>query len=432
MSKEKKTGKDAISRLDELITRFGWTNPNQNDLIKEKIKLIENSVNNISMISNSREEEENFYSNDEEIIKNILENKRETNLIRSPVYLKYKAYDRIVGYATRYANEYINKKEWKEVFGILIGTVKEDYLVIVKDAIPIRVGGKAEVELDLIHYVDVSQIDETIYEKDKESNSTDFIVGWWHSHPNLGFFFSETDCQTQLGYQSPNPFAIGIIFDPAKIKEESKGIAALRLENPNKGMFSKYLNVDLHFNRKEIDHKTQKVILKIQKNIDIAIKELNYIESVLVKKELAQLQKNYGLVLIPKNESIPFADDDRGSESYEWNYESLIVSYEIPAFREKIENKILNYEKNIERLIKNNLDNDFKSYQQKFKLELKTTLEKPNVIYSTLIEKFVKSVNVIKPYMQYLDTDERKVIEIFQNKINKYYKILSNFNSLCN
>jgi len=188
----------------------------------------------------------------------------------------------------------------------------------------------------------------------------------------------------------------------------------------------------LLFNRKEIDHKTQKVILKIQKNIDIAIKELNYVESVLVKKELAQFQKSYGLVLIPKNESIPFADDDRGSESYEWNYESLIVSYEIPAFREKIENKILNYEKNIERLIENNLDNEFKSYQQKFKLELKTTLEKPNAIYSTLIQKFVKSMNVVNPYVQYLDTDERKVIEIFQNKISKYYKILSNFNSLCN
>ena len=432
MFKEKKLEKSTSSRLDELKTGFGWTNPNRNDEIKEKIKLIENSVNNISMNSNSHEEEENFNSDDEEIIKNILESKRETNIIRSPVYLKYKAYDKIIGYATRYANEYINKKEWKEVFGILIGTVKEDYLVIVKDAIPIRVGGKAEVELDSIHYVDVSQIDETIYEQDKESNSTDFIVGWWHSHPNLGFFFSETDCQTQLGYQSPNPFAVGIIFDLTKIKEESKGIAALRLENPNKGKFSKYLNVDLLFNRKEIDHKTQKVILKIQKNIDIAIKELNYVESVLVKKELAQFQKSYGLVLIPKNESIPFADDDRGSESYEWNYESLIVSYEIPAFREKIENKILNYEKNIERLIENNLDNEFKSYQQKFKLELKTTLEKPNAIYSTLIEKFVKSMNVVNPYVQYLDTDERKVIEIFQNKISKYYKILSNFNSLCN
>ena len=432
MYKEKKLEKDASSRLDELKTGFGWTNPNLNDLIKEKLKSIENKVNNISVNSNSSEEKEDFYSDDEEIIKSILESKRDTNIIRSPVYLKYKAYDRIIGYATRYANEYINKKEWKEVFGILIGTVKEEYLVIVKDAIPIRVGGKAEVELDSIHYTDVSQIDETIYEKDKESNSTDFIVGWWHSHPNLGFFFSETDCQTQLGYQSPNPFAVGIIFDPAKIREESKGIAALRLENPNKGMFSKYLSIDLQLNQKEIDHKTQKTTLKIQKNIGIVIKELDNIESVLFKKELAQLQKSYGLILTPKNESIPFADDDRESESYEWNSESLKVSYEIPVFREKIENKILNYKKNIEQLIDNNLDNEFKSYQQKFKLELKTSLEKPNIIFNTLIEKFVKSMNVINPYVQYLDTDERKVIEIFQGGLSKYYKILSNFNSLCN
>ena len=50
--------------------------------------------------------------------------------VKTPVLLSSKAYERIVGYATRYANEDLNPAEWREVYGVLIGTVKNNEKVI--------------------------------------------------------------------------------------------------------------------------------------------------------------------------------------------------------------------------------------------------------------------------------------------------------------
>jgi len=41
--------------------------------------------------------------------------------VNTSVYLKDKAYQRMVCYAYRYSNEYIDQKNWKEVYRILIG-----------------------------------------------------------------------------------------------------------------------------------------------------------------------------------------------------------------------------------------------------------------------------------------------------------------------
>ena len=41
----------------------------------------------------------------------------------------------------------------------------------------------------------------------------DLIVGWYHSHPGLTAFFSDTDRQTQRAFFS-NPYSIGWVIDP--------------------------------------------------------------------------------------------------------------------------------------------------------------------------------------------------------------------------
>jgi proteasome lid subunit RPN8/RPN11 len=40
-------------------------------------------------------------------------------------------------------------------------------------------------------------------------------VGWYHSHPNLGAFFSETDRTTQRSFFR-NAFSVGIVIDPVR------------------------------------------------------------------------------------------------------------------------------------------------------------------------------------------------------------------------
>lgn len=40
-------------------------------------------------------------------------------------------------------------------------------------------------------------------------------VGWYHSHPNLGAFFSGTDRRTQARFFA-NPYSIGLVVDPVR------------------------------------------------------------------------------------------------------------------------------------------------------------------------------------------------------------------------
>lgn len=43
------------------------------------------------------------------------------------------------------------------------------------------------------------------------------IVGWYHSHPNLGVFMSGTDMRTQRAFFS-HPWCVSIIYDPVRNK----------------------------------------------------------------------------------------------------------------------------------------------------------------------------------------------------------------------
>jgi proteasome lid subunit RPN8/RPN11 len=45
------------------------------------------------------------------------------------------------------------------------------------------------------------------------------VVGWYHSHPNIGAFFSSTDRATQSGFFN-NLYSLGLVIDP--IRRERK------------------------------------------------------------------------------------------------------------------------------------------------------------------------------------------------------------------
>jgi proteasome lid subunit RPN8/RPN11 len=41
----------------------------------------------------------------------------------------------------------------------------------------------------------------------------ELVVGWFHSHPRLGAFFSDTDRRTQAAFFN-HPFSVGWVIDP--------------------------------------------------------------------------------------------------------------------------------------------------------------------------------------------------------------------------
>jgi hypothetical protein len=46
-----------------------------------------------------------------------------------------------------------------------------------------------------------------------------------------------------------------------------------------------------------------------------------------------------------------------------------------------------------------------------------------------MMDEFTKRIEIISPYFDYLDTDERKIIEYFEARISEYYMILDNLNN---
>ncbi|MCY1311905.1 hypothetical protein D9M70_622700 [compost metagenome] len=58
------------------------------------------------------------------------------------------------------------------------------------------------------------------------------MVGWYHSHPNLGAFFSGVDRKTQKDFFNSN-YNLGLVIDPIR-NEEKWFISSESIEvNPN-------------------------------------------------------------------------------------------------------------------------------------------------------------------------------------------------------
>jgi len=349
----------------------------------------------------------------------------------SPVYLGWKAYKRMVGYALRYANNDIEQNKWREVYGVLIGHIEEEKRVIIKDSVPVMAGSDIGFELDPIHYVDVSDINNNIFQQSLDSNTQDFIVGWWHSHPGFGHFFSEVDILNQIGYQVPNPYAVGLVFDHCEMKDDSLGVKAIRLLKPEKGPGSSYDFVELRYfiehEQAEIFEKVDNLIKKINENMPRVLKELEHIEEVLVKKTLPQLQNKFSLI----------ADSDMGiheeeepgeyiAKSYIWEHDSFRNVKGAPKFRARIEAVIKNCDATLKDLQKKGKTDKYKDKKETFQKRINVLLSKPNKMLQQVMDDFGSSLDVIYPFFDFLDTAERKSIEHFEEWIYDYFKVLDN------
>ncbi len=356
----------------------------------------------------------------------------------TPIFLSYNAYRRIIGYAMRYGNKDLPQKDWREVYGILIGSIKDNKEVIIHDAIPVMVGDRAYVEYKSKHYVDTAQFNTAVYERSIQDDKEDFFVGWWHTHPGFGFIFSPRDIETQLFYQGVNPFAIALVFDHTEIESSTYylGVAGIRLKNPDRGMFATYSNtIKLNFelSKEKMVRNAEKEVKKIFKNMKNVLKEVKYIDDILRRRYLAQLQRNFGLIMILKKE-LKLTDDEKEAEEedyylYEWDPDIDKKIYRIPKFREKIEKEFKKCEDSLIQIKKTNQMEDFEQKKDKFKKKIKAMLDKPNEWHKKLMNEFTKRIEVISLLFDYLDTDERKIIEHFEERSSEYKKILDDLNS---
>ncbi len=404
----------------------------QEDLDEEKAreqkrKNIEANIG-VKLTSNNEGEKKTFNELLKEYEESLLKQDNDSfDAATSPVYLSWKAYKRIAGYALRYSNDQIDPTEWREVYGLLIGHIEEGKRLIVSDAIPMTVGDAHGVEFEYIHYADYAEIDGNVFQRSIEDGKEEFTVGWWHSHPGMGHFFSPTDTATQLYYQSLNPYAVAIEFDHQERSEENLGIKALRLTRIDDGMDSPYDFVELRFfvdSDKEIHEKIKTTIVKMNKKMPDVLGALDYIDTTIVKKELPNLQKKFSLLLNPEEE-----DEEEykfEEKSYIWESDSIPLTKGAPKFRAKIESEIEQCSIQLEGLKKKNAIEKYDQKKEQFKEKIKALLDKPNAQLHKVMDDYGKTYEIILPFRDFLDSKERKTLENFEEWIYGYFRVLDN------
>ena len=66
----------------------------------------------------------------------------------------------------------------------------------------------------------------------KQTGRPEMVVGWYHSHPGFGCWFSGTDINTQQSFEQLNARAVGIVVDPVQSVRGKVVIDCFRLINP--------------------------------------------------------------------------------------------------------------------------------------------------------------------------------------------------------
>ena len=130
-------------------------------------------------------------------------------------------YFTIVAACVRFANKKIPREHWLEVSGIFIGKndgKKKDQDVLVGAAHPImHETYDPNAVVDRYVWSDEDYISTTMIE-DEAFARDEFVIGWSHSHPGFKVMLSGFgDRKTTLSYQSINPLAISLVFNPERL-----------------------------------------------------------------------------------------------------------------------------------------------------------------------------------------------------------------------
>jgi len=140
------------------------------------------------------------------------------------IIIPKKAYLTIVAACVRFANAKIQREDWVEVHGVFLGKnvgKKNKQDVVISAAFPImhekfdpeQVVDRYEFSEE--EYVNLALIEEKGFETDE------FVVGWWHSHPGFKVMLSGLgDRKTTLYWQSINPLAIALVFNPDRLTRQ--------------------------------------------------------------------------------------------------------------------------------------------------------------------------------------------------------------------
>jgi hypothetical protein len=139
------------------------------------------------------------------------------------VYLKMHAFIEICKFSAQYASNYMDRAKWVESMGYLF-CCRDNDRYIIEDAVGISRGGET--------YVTMSPEQLGQIETLERERPNCFLGGWWHTHPGLSPFFSDTDTLNQMFYQAGNEDGLGLVFDHSMVAPDFVGFKIFRLDDP--------------------------------------------------------------------------------------------------------------------------------------------------------------------------------------------------------
>ncbi len=334
----------------------------------------------------------------------------------------------------RFGNKARDRRQFKEVMGILIGRLEGEpdkkgiKEVIIEDAVPISHGGAIEVAFAPEDYITFSMVDATYAEKNW------FSCGWYHSHPGLDIFFSSTDIRNQLGWQTPNPSAIGIVFDHTHLETPGDlGFRTFRLDNPAKGQMSGYHEV--------------KTVVEPPNSIDYYLKLIELINCVQTKEapilEINEMPDLFGDIAFPSESQIfskkPELDSAKILSTLNTGFTkfielsfapliSILNTWSEKMIRNTVENN-LQMRKDL-MILKNKLSEGISNLQKDFKFSLKEKLNELDMYIDDKFEEFDSDQEYFRNLFGDIGTELNEQFELvieehFHKNINN---ILSQFN----
>ncbi|MBD3341620.1 MAG: hypothetical protein GF353_21120 [Candidatus Lokiarchaeota archaeon] len=324
-----------------------------------------------------------------------------TNETGKTVIISSKAYYKMLVHVLRFGSKERDPRDFKEVMGVLIGRLEGEpdqkgiRDVVIEDAVPISHGGTVEVAFAQQDYVTFSEIDAKYAEQNL------FSCGWYHSHPGLRIFFSNTDVKNQLGWQTPNPSAIGIVFDHTYLEKAGDlGFRTFRLDDPTKGTRSDYHEVE--------------TIVKPPDSIDYYFKIINLINKIHSKEqpilEINETPDPFGEVSFPSDVQLagkePTLNTDEILLKFQKNFFNFVEYLFKPifdflnSFSQKFvvsmgENNLIM--KNSLVNIKENISSGIKRIQNTFRSELIHNLDQ----LETYVDDRLEVIN--KEYLKTID-----------------------------
>lgn len=115
-----------------------------------------------------------------------------------------------------------------EVMGLMLGEFIDDFTISVVDVFSMPQSGNT-VSVEAVDPAYQSLMLDML----KRTGRPEPVVGWYHSHPGFGCWFSGTDVNTQQSFEQLHNRAVGVVIDPVQSVKGKVMADCFRLIHPH-------------------------------------------------------------------------------------------------------------------------------------------------------------------------------------------------------